>query len=159
LRFQFSAAAAACAGTVATKFSSVILKQWYGDGVQSAVCAEHPMVAGAHYVEMTLVEKSSNSAYMGVVGQGFDAAGRGGARMSAEGWMLDPFEFSTVLSSTPRHLTTSWRAQVRTRSSAAVFCAARNAVFGSVKRGTAAAQGCLLKLLSASAAFVLQPCP
>jgi hypothetical protein len=154
LRFQFSAAAAACAGTVATKFSSVILKQWYGDGVQSAVCAEHPMVAGAHYVEMTLVEKSSNSAYMGVVGQGFDAAGRGGARMSAEGWMLDPFDGTLS-----RHLTTSWRAQVRTRSSAAVFCAARNAVFGSVKRGTAAAQGCLLKLLSASAAFVLQPCP
>jgi hypothetical protein len=58
----------------------------------SAVCAEHPMVAGAQYVEMTLLKKSSSGAYMGVVGQGFDAAhGRpflSEAYNSAEGWML-----------------------------------------------------------------------
>ena len=45
-------------------------------GNQSAVCAEHPMVAGAHYVEMTLLKKGSYGAWMGVVGQGFDVAGR-----------------------------------------------------------------------------------
>eukprot|EP01046_Picozoa_sp_COSAG06_P057284 COSAG06_NODE_11117_length_1564_cov_5.673038_1_plen_182_part_00 len=56
---------------------------------QSAVCAEHPMVAGAHYVEMTLLEQGSFGAYMGVVGQGFDAAAGGGAASdSAEGWLL-----------------------------------------------------------------------
>ena len=55
---------------------------------QSAVCAEHPMVAGAHYVEMTLLKKGSYGAWMGVVGQGFDAAGGGMACNSAEGWML-----------------------------------------------------------------------
>eukprot|EP01046_Picozoa_sp_COSAG06_P103699 COSAG06_NODE_49877_length_322_cov_1.152466_1_plen_82_part_10 len=38
------------AGTVATKDS-------YMYPQQSAVCAEHPMVTGAHYVEMTLLEK------------------------------------------------------------------------------------------------------
>eukprot|EP01046_Picozoa_sp_COSAG06_P054071 COSAG06_NODE_9522_length_1879_cov_15.234831_1_plen_219_part_00 len=65
------------AGTVATK---------RGD-YQSAVCAEHPMAAGAHYVEMTLLK--GHFAYMGVVGQGFDAAGGGRARGSAEGWVLD----------------------------------------------------------------------
>ena len=54
---------------------------------QSAVCAEHPMVAGAHYVEMTLLEEG-DGACMGVVGQGFDAAGGGMASDSAEGWML-----------------------------------------------------------------------
>ena len=54
---------------------------------QSAVCAEHPMAAGAHYVEMTLLEKGGYGAYMGVVGQGFDAAG-GGRASSAEGWLL-----------------------------------------------------------------------
>eukprot|EP01046_Picozoa_sp_COSAG06_P103477 COSAG06_NODE_49652_length_324_cov_0.591111_1_plen_56_part_01 len=48
LCFSFSAAAAACAGTVATKD---------GGGWQSAVCAEHPMAEGAHYVEMALLEK------------------------------------------------------------------------------------------------------
>ena len=80
LRFPFSAAAAACAGTVATKDSA---------GVQSAVCAEHPMAEGAHYVEMTLLEKGGYGAYMGVVGQGFDAAGGGKASGSAEGWMLN----------------------------------------------------------------------
>eukprot|EP01046_Picozoa_sp_COSAG06_P047980 COSAG06_NODE_7083_length_2640_cov_24.929555_2_plen_183_part_00 len=59
------------------------------DGYQSAVCAEHPMVAGAHYVEMTLLEKGSYGiAYMGVVGQGFDAAGGRAAYRSAEGWLL-----------------------------------------------------------------------
>jgi hypothetical protein len=58
-------------------------------GYQSAVCAEHPMVAGAHYVEMTLLEKDRyNGAAMGVVGQGFDAAGGGEAYESAEGWLL-----------------------------------------------------------------------
>ena len=57
---------------------------------QSAVCAEHPMVAGAHYVEMTLLEKGQfgNGACMGVAGQGFDAAGGGEASDSAEGWVL-----------------------------------------------------------------------
>jgi hypothetical protein len=78
LCFSFSAAAAACAGTVATK---------YGNGWQSAVCAEHPMAEGAHYVEMTLLKKGIGP-MMGVVGQGFDAAGGGGAARSAEGWML-----------------------------------------------------------------------
>eukprot|EP01046_Picozoa_sp_COSAG06_P115365 COSAG06_NODE_62248_length_265_cov_1.156627_1_plen_44_part_01 len=40
-------------GTVATK-----------DGhYQSAVCAEHPMVAGVHYVEMTLLEKGECGPY------------------------------------------------------------------------------------------------
>ena len=67
-----------CAGTVATKD---------GDSIQSAVCAEHPMAEGAHYVEMTLLEKGWG-ARMGVVGQGSDAAGGGGACQSAEGWLL-----------------------------------------------------------------------
>jgi hypothetical protein len=66
------------AGTVAT----------IGSGYQSAVCAEHPMVAGAHYVEMTLLEQGNHGALMGVVGQGFDAAGGGKACLSAEGWLL-----------------------------------------------------------------------
>eukprot|EP01046_Picozoa_sp_COSAG06_P038131 COSAG06_NODE_4374_length_4319_cov_5.169905_5_plen_181_part_00 len=61
-----------------------------GGGTQSAVCAEHPMVAGAHYVEMTLLEKGWGiGARMGVVGQGFDAAGGGPATWSAEGWVLN----------------------------------------------------------------------
>jgi hypothetical protein len=81
LCFSFSAAAAACAGTVATKD---------GDGMQSAVCAEHPMAEGAHYVEMTLLEEG-DGACMGVVGQGFDAAGGGEAYISAEGWLLNTF--------------------------------------------------------------------
>eukprot|EP01046_Picozoa_sp_COSAG06_P009815 COSAG06_NODE_519_length_14752_cov_130.649840_12_plen_181_part_00 len=56
---------------------------------QSAVCAEHPMAEGAHYVEMTLLEEGGwGGTYMGVVGQGFDAAGGGAANDSAEGWML-----------------------------------------------------------------------
>eukprot|EP01046_Picozoa_sp_COSAG06_P025637 COSAG06_NODE_2166_length_7431_cov_10.271959_11_plen_235_part_00 len=61
-----------------------------GDGFQSAVCAEHPMAEGAHYVEMTLLEKGGSryGAFMGVVGQGFDAAGGGRAYNSAEGWLL-----------------------------------------------------------------------
>ena len=58
------------------------------DGWQSAVCAEHPMAEGAHYVEMTLVEEGSEGAYMAVVGQGFDAAGGGAAYQSAEGWLF-----------------------------------------------------------------------
>eukprot|EP01052_Picozoa_sp_SAG31_P049719 SAG31_NODE_11019_length_1073_cov_1.766940_2_plen_138_part_01 len=45
------------------------------------------MADGAHYVEMTLLEKGYG-AWMGVVGQGFDAVGGGEARLSAEGWML-----------------------------------------------------------------------
>eukprot|EP01046_Picozoa_sp_COSAG06_P102069 COSAG06_NODE_48221_length_333_cov_1.517094_1_plen_66_part_01 len=45
------------------------------------------MVAGAHYVEMTLLEKGFG-AWMGVAGQGFDAAGGGRACGSAEGWLL-----------------------------------------------------------------------
>jgi hypothetical protein len=54
------------------------------------VCAEHPMAAGAHYVEMTLLKKGGGyGAYVGVVGQGFDAAGGGEAYESAEGWLLD----------------------------------------------------------------------
>ena len=79
LCFNFSAAAAACAGTVATNG---------GFENQSAVCAEHPMAEGAHYVEMTLLEKGMVGAYMGVVGQGFDAAGGGAACDSAEAWLL-----------------------------------------------------------------------
>jgi hypothetical protein len=67
------------AGTVATKA---------GYGCQSAVCAEHPMVAGAHYVEMTLLEKGRGGANMGVVGQRFDVAGGGMACDSAGGWVL-----------------------------------------------------------------------
>ena len=58
-------------------------------GFRSAVCAEHPMAEGAHYVEMTLREKGrGGGAMMGVVGQGFDAAGGGAAFTSAEGWLL-----------------------------------------------------------------------
>ena len=53
LCLYFSAAAAACAGTVATND---------GDDWQSAVCAEHPMAEGAHYVEMTLLEEGSYGA-------------------------------------------------------------------------------------------------
>ncbi len=45
------------------------------------------MVAGVHYVEMTLLEQG-DGAIMGVVGQGFDAAGGGAANKSAEGWLL-----------------------------------------------------------------------
>jgi hypothetical protein len=59
-----------------------------GYGGQSAVCAEHPMAEGAHYVEVTLLEKGSYGAVMGVVVQGFDAAGGGEASDSAQGWML-----------------------------------------------------------------------
>eukprot|EP01046_Picozoa_sp_COSAG06_P043454 COSAG06_NODE_5692_length_3317_cov_100.038222_1_plen_167_part_00 len=60
-------------------------------GTQSAVCAEHPMAEGAHYVEMALLKNGGNwgLARMGVVGQGFDAAGGGEARESAEGWVLN----------------------------------------------------------------------
>jgi hypothetical protein len=47
------------------------------------------MAEGAHYVEMTLLKKGSDGAMMGVVGQGFDAAGGGEASDSAEGWLLD----------------------------------------------------------------------
>ena len=68
------------AGTVATKDSA-------DSKYQSAVCAEHPMVAGAHYMEMTLLEHG-DGAMMGVVGQGFDAAGSGAANKSAKGWLL-----------------------------------------------------------------------
>jgi|EP01046_Picozoa_sp_COSAG06_P051514 hypothetical protein len=64
-------------------------------GWQSAVCAEHPMVAGVHYVEMTLLEAGEyinigeyGGAFLGVVGQGFDATGGGKASNSAEGWLL-----------------------------------------------------------------------
>eukprot|EP01046_Picozoa_sp_COSAG06_P020019 COSAG06_NODE_1449_length_9437_cov_292.962305_2_plen_183_part_00 len=58
-------------------------------GYQSAVCAEHPMVAGVHYVEMTLLEGGEyGGADMGVVGQGFDAAGGGRASSSAEEWLF-----------------------------------------------------------------------
>ena len=50
------------------------------------------MAEGAHYVEMTLLEKESHrwdsGAFMGGVEQGFDAAGGGAAGRSAEGWML-----------------------------------------------------------------------
>eukprot|EP01046_Picozoa_sp_COSAG06_P043867 COSAG06_NODE_5816_length_3259_cov_22.352532_2_plen_220_part_00 len=68
------------AGTVATNG---------GGRLESAVCVEHPMVAGAHYVEMTLLEGGGTStANMGMVGQGFDVAGGGCASSSAGGWML-----------------------------------------------------------------------
>jgi hypothetical protein len=77
--FSFLLLLPRCAGTVATNADNV----W-----QSAVCAEHPMAEGAHYVEMTLLEKGIGAA-MGVVGQGFDAAGGGMACTSAEGWLLD----------------------------------------------------------------------
>ena len=73
------AAAAACAGSVATNSSG---------SSQSAVCAEYPMVEGAHYVEMTFLTHGYG-AYMGVVGQGFDAAGGGEAHNFVEGWVLD----------------------------------------------------------------------
>eukprot|EP01046_Picozoa_sp_COSAG06_P019845 COSAG06_NODE_1429_length_9481_cov_30.750986_7_plen_165_part_00 len=63
----------------------------YGNGWQSAVCAEHPMAEGAHYVEMTLLEQGLGGAMMGVVGQGFDAAGGGLAYESAEGWLLSTY--------------------------------------------------------------------
>eukprot|EP01046_Picozoa_sp_COSAG06_P013141 COSAG06_NODE_790_length_12278_cov_52.245176_2_plen_163_part_00 len=46
------------------------------------------MVAGAHYVEMTFLKQGGYGAWMGVVGQGFDAAGGGSAPDSAEGWLL-----------------------------------------------------------------------
>ena len=46
------------------------------------------MAEGAHYVEVTLLEKGSYGAVMGVVVQGFDAAGGGEASDSAQGWML-----------------------------------------------------------------------
>ena len=68
-----------CAGIVATSRRG---------SFQSAVCAEHPMAEGAHYVEMTLLEKGRYGTGMGVVGQGFDAAGGGRAYSSAEGWLL-----------------------------------------------------------------------
>ena len=58
-------------------------------GEQSAVCAEHPMAEGAHYVEMTLLEEGRSGANMGVVGQGFDAA-VGSAVGSAVGGHLSP---------------------------------------------------------------------
>eukprot|EP01046_Picozoa_sp_COSAG06_P049500 COSAG06_NODE_7634_length_2429_cov_10.121732_2_plen_329_part_00 len=80
------------AGTVAMSGRSYL---------QSAVCAEHPMVAGVHYMEMTLLEqggmrssgdwtfrRQSGPSSMGVVGQGFDAAGGGCASSSAKGWVL-----------------------------------------------------------------------
>ena len=66
------------AGTVATSGT-----------FQSAVCTERPMVAGMHYVEMTLVKAGEYGAEMGVVGQGFDAAGGGSAGSSEEGWLLN----------------------------------------------------------------------
>eukprot|EP01046_Picozoa_sp_COSAG06_P041638 COSAG06_NODE_5193_length_3646_cov_8.121229_2_plen_189_part_00 len=68
-------------GTVATRDG-----RW-----QSAVCAEHPMVAGVHYVEMSLLKSGGRfgpTASPGLVGQGFDAAGGGEAYDSAEGWLL-----------------------------------------------------------------------
>jgi len=46
------------------------------------------MIAGAHYAEMTLLVKGGVGAYMGVVGQGFDAAGSGEVQSSAEDWLL-----------------------------------------------------------------------
>eukprot|EP01046_Picozoa_sp_COSAG06_P057876 COSAG06_NODE_11431_length_1511_cov_5.956799_1_plen_168_part_00 len=47
------------------------------------------MVAGVHYVEMTLLEGGEyGGAFLGVVVQGFDAAGGGRVSSSAEGWLL-----------------------------------------------------------------------
>ena len=77
------------AGTVATVDYSC----------QAAVCTKHPMAEGAHYVEMTLLEKGGlpsivptmGSACMGVVGQGFDAARGLRADASAEGWLLGTY--------------------------------------------------------------------
>ena len=69
-------------------------------GYQSAVCAEHPMVAGAHYVEMALLQAGRfGNAYMGVVGKSFDVGARTHmcpwAPASAEGWVLNT-EFGTL---------------------------------------------------------------
>ena len=59
------------------------------------------MVAGAHYVEMTLLEKGGG-AMMGVAGQGFDAAGGGMASEAAEGWMLSTWSGDLVHAGRPR---------------------------------------------------------
>jgi hypothetical protein len=64
-----------------------VVAKW-SSGDESAVCAEHPMAEGAHYVEMTLLKQRSFGAMVGVVGQGFDAAGGEMASHSAEGWVL-----------------------------------------------------------------------
>ena len=69
-----------------------------GDYVyQSAVCAEHPMAEGAHYVEVTVLKQGRYyDAQMGVVGQGFGGVGGGEANMSAEGWLLDTVSGSLI---------------------------------------------------------------
>eukprot|EP01046_Picozoa_sp_COSAG06_P001669 COSAG06_NODE_56_length_27627_cov_106.527136_22_plen_168_part_00 len=68
-----------------------------GYGVQFAVCAEHPMAEGVHYVEMTLLKQGRYyDAQMGVVGQGFGGVGGGEANMSAEGWLLDTVSGSLI---------------------------------------------------------------
>jgi hypothetical protein len=71
------------AGTMAT-----LGDYGYHYGYQSMVCAKHPMVVGAHYVEMTLLEKRGNDgAMMGVGGQGFNVVG-GQTYSSTQGWVL-----------------------------------------------------------------------
>lgn len=58
--------------------------------LQSAVCAEYPMIDGTHYAEMTLLKKGSlgGGVYMGVVGAGFDAASGRFASSSTDSWLF-----------------------------------------------------------------------
>ena len=63
-------------------------------GHQSAVCSKHPMFAGTHYAELTLLSEGGRKnwdhmgAHMGVVGASFVAIGGRQASDYAEGWML-----------------------------------------------------------------------
>jgi hypothetical protein len=98
------------AGTVATKTIQASSRAVH---YQSAVCAEHPMVAGTHYVAITLLEREPYSgplrmegARMGVVGQDFDAAGGEMASVSAQGWVLSTDFGSLVHASWPTQTNT-----------------------------------------------------
>ena len=82
------------AGTLATR-----PRGRYRGVFRSAVCAKHPMVAGTHYVEVTVVEKAHPTAAnakrgpfgtdrMGLVGEDFNAVGGGIATTSEDGWLL-----------------------------------------------------------------------
>lgn len=66
-------------GAVATKESN----DW-----QSAVCADHVMTNGIHYVEVTICKQGNGIAFVGVVGAGYQAFSGDGAAKSTEGWML-----------------------------------------------------------------------
>jgi hypothetical protein len=70
---------ALCVGNVLTCTSTSL----DGDAFQTAVCAEHVMVAGTHYVELTLVENKVD-VLMGLVGPDLPST----RRESFEGWML-----------------------------------------------------------------------